>query len=629
MVYEAGRYDVIVVGAGHAGCEAALAAARLGCRCLMLTISLDNIALMPCNPAIGGPAKGHLVREIDALGGQMALTTDETYLQMRMLNTGKGPGVRTLRAQSDKRMYQAAMTLTLQDQENLDVKQGEVEKLLLHGDRVEGIVTRTGAVYRAQAIVLGTGTYLRGRVIIGDCHWKSGPQGHFPSYGLAAHLRDIGFSMGRFKTGTPPRIDRRSIDFSVMKEQPGDRECNRFSFLTEEDTRPQVSCYLTYTNPVTHRIIKENLHRSPLFSGEIEGTGPRYCPSIEDKVVRFAERTQHQVFLEPEGLGTNEMYVQGLSTSLPEDVQLDLIRSINGLERAEMMRPGYAIEYDYLIPTQLKPTLETQTVRGLFTAGQLNGTSGYEEAAAQGLMAGINAALLTMDKEPLVLKRSESYIGVMVDDLVTKGVSEPYRLLTSRAEYRLLLRHGNADMRLTETGWKLGLVSQTRYDRYRRRRDRIEQERKRLAGITIKPEEWQEENGRSTLNRPQNLEELLKRPEVGYDSIKYWLVAVGGGCLNGEDAVELETIVKYQGYLQRQEEQVARLERLENLRLPEDMDYSGVDGISRESREKLQTVRPCSIGQARRVPGVTPADINVLLIYLEKGRRRLELAERK
>ena len=622
MQYEAGSFDVIVVGAGHAGCEAGLAAARLGASTLMVTINLDMVAFMPCNPSIGGPAKGIVVREIDALGGEMGKNIDKTHIQMRMLNTGKGPAVRALRAQADKVSYQYEMKKTLENEKNLTLIQGMVEQLIIENGVCNGVVTKTGAVYRSKTVVITTGTYLRGEIILGELKYSSGPNNQQPSIKLSEHLEELGFDLVRFKTGTPPRVNSKTIDYSKTEIQPGDDVPRSFSYETTKFITDQLPCWLTYTNEHTHKIIDENLHRAPMFSGMVKGTGARYCPSIEDKVVRFHDKPRHQIFLEPEGRNTEEVYVQGLSTSMPEDVQQKILHSMAGLENAQMMRPGYAIEYDAVEPSQLWPTLETKKVKNLYTAGQINGTSGYEEAAGQGIMAGINAGLKALGREELILSRSDAYIGVLIDDLVTKGTNEPYRLLTSRAEYRLLLRHDNADLRLTEKGHDIGLISEERYKKFKVKEQSIEDEKKRLKNLMIKPTQTVQELikslGGSELKDGIKAADLLKRTEMHYEHID--LLAKNEVELDPDVKEQVEIQIKYEGYIEKSLQQVERLKKMEDKKIPEDIDYDAIGSLATEARQKLMKVRPLSLAQASRISGVNPADISILLVYLEHGK---------
>ncbi|MGM0842568.1 MAG: tRNA uridine-5-carboxymethylaminomethyl(34) synthesis enzyme MnmG [Bacillota bacterium] len=622
MQYDAGQYDVIVIGAGHAGVEAGLASARMGAKTLMVTINLDMVAFMPCNPSVGGPAKGIVVREIDALGGEMGRNIDKTHIQMRMLNTGKGPAVRALRAQADKFLYQHEMKRMIENEPNMTLLQGMVEELIVEDDECKGVVTMTGAAYRAKTVVITTGTFLRGEIILGDLKYSSGPNNQQPSIRLSDHLHELGFDTVRFKTGTPPRVNSSTIDYSKTEIQPGDDVPRAFSYETTKYITDQLPCWLTYTNEHTHQLIDDNLHRSPMYSGMIKGTGPRYCPSIEDKVVRFHDKPRHQIFLEPEGRNTQEVYVQGLSTSLPEDVQQKILQTIPGLEKVQMMRAGYAIEYDSIVPTQLWPTLETKKIKNLYTAGQINGTSGYEEAAGQGLMAGINAACRALDKEEIILSRSDAYIGVLIDDLVTKGTNEPYRLLTSRAEYRLLLRHDNADLRLTDIGHKIGLISDDRYERFTAKKEAIFSEKKRLEGIRIKPTDETQavirEAGGSELKDGILAADLLKRPEMNYSHIKSLVPSEIELDPDVEEQVEIQ--VKYEGYIEKSLQQVDKMKKMENKRIPENIDYSAISGLASEARQKLIEVQPLSLAQASRISGVNPADISILLVYIEQGK---------
>ncbi|MBC8563612.1 tRNA uridine-5-carboxymethylaminomethyl(34) synthesis enzyme MnmG [Jutongia huaianensis] len=625
MDYIYNKYDVVVIGAGHAGCEAALAAARLGMHTLVFTVSVDSIAMMPCNPNIGGTSKGHLVREIDALGGEMGKNIDKTFIQSKMLNTSKGPAVHSLRAQADKKDYSRSMRRVLENTDNLVIKQGEVAEVLVENNKVTGVRTTSNAVYPCDAVIMCTGTYLQARCIYGDVSQYTGPNGLAAANELTKHLMELGIEVRRFKTGTPARVDKRTIDFSKMAEQTGDEKIVPFSFTnTPEDLeREQVSCWLTYTNKETHKIIMDNIDRSPLYSGNIKGTGPRYCPSIEDKVVRFADKERHQVFLEPEGNYTNEMYIGGMSSSLPEDVQIRMYHTVPGLEHAEIVRNAYAIEYDCINPLQLKASLEFKKISGFFSAGQANGSSGYEEAAAQGIIAGINAARKVKGLEPLILNRSQAYIGVLIDDLITKGTNEPYRMMTSRAEYRLLLRQDNADLRLTEIGHKIGLISEERYEHLIEKRKMIQKETDRLMNTTVgaseKVQSFLKKNDSTPLQSGSTLAELLKRPELSYDKLDD--IDDDRPDLPADVMEQVNIELKYDGYIKRQMRQVEQFNKLENKKIPEDIDYHKVYSLRKEAEQKLSEIRPASVGQASRISGVSPADISVLLVYLESGRK--------
>ena len=627
-------YDIVVIGAGHAGVEASLAASRMGCKVLLATLNIEMLAFMPCNPSIGGSAKGIVVREVDALGGEMAKNIDKSYIQMKMLNTGKGPAVRALRAQADKEVYSKEMRKTVENQENLTLRQTMINEILVEDGKVIGVKTATNQEFAAKAVIVTTGTALRGEIIIGDLKYSSGPNHSLAAIPLADNLRDLGFEIGRFKTGTPPRVKASSINYDVTEIQPGDEKANHFSYTSRDEdyVKDQVPCWLTYTNAESHEIIQNNLHRAPMFSGIVKGVGPRYCPSIEDKIVRFADKERHQLFLEPEGRDTEEVYVQGLSTSLPEDVQKDLVHSIKGLENAEMMRTGYAIEYDMIMPHQLRATLETKKISGLFTAGQTNGTSGYEEAAGQGIIAGINAALKVQGKPELILKRSDGYIGVMIDDLVTKGTVEPYRLLTSRAEYRLILRHDNADMRLTEMGREIGLVDDERWTRFEIKKNRFDNEMKRLESIKLKPVKETnakvEELGFKALTDAVTAKEFMRRPEVSYQDVIQFIGPAAEEL--DEKIIELlETEIKYEGYISKALDQVEKMKRMEEKRIPANIDWDDIDSIATEARQKFKKINPETIGQASRISGVNPADISILMVYLEGKSRSISKNQAK